>query len=58
MDMETTIKYKFLEGSNMTFQQVFDSASRVSFQYCKASPTSLGETISWKPLRRLPLNPH
>ena len=26
MAVETTVKHKFLEGSNMTFQEVFDFA--------------------------------
>jgi hypothetical protein len=26
MDIETTVEHKFLEGSNMTFQEVFDFA--------------------------------
>jgi hypothetical protein len=26
MDVETTVKHRFLEGSNMTFQEVLDSA--------------------------------
>ena len=36
MDVETTVKHKFLEGSNMTFQEVFD------FAFKKLIPVLLG----------------
>jgi L-2-amino-thiazoline-4-carboxylic acid hydrolase len=43
MDSETTVKHKFLEGSNMTFQEVFDFAFKSLIPVLQGLALALGE---------------
>ena len=43
MDIETTVKHKFLEGSNMTFQEVFDFAFEGLIPVLQGLAQELGE---------------
>ena len=43
MDLETTVKHKFLEGSNMTFQEVFDFAFKSLIPVLQGLAKELGE---------------
>jgi hypothetical protein len=43
MDAETTVKHKFLEGSNMTFQEVFDFAFKSLIPVLQGLAKELGE---------------
>ena len=43
MDIETTVKHKFLEGSNMTFQEVFDFAFKSFIPVLQGLAKELGE---------------
>ena len=43
MDVETTVKHKFLEGSNMTFQEVFDFAFKKLIPVLQGLAKELGE---------------
>jgi hypothetical protein len=43
MDMETTVKHKFLEGSNMTFQEVFDFAFKSLIPVLQGLAKEFGE---------------
>ena len=43
MDVETTVKHKFLEGSNMTFQEVFDFAFKRLIPVLHGLARELGE---------------
>jgi len=43
MDIETTVEHKFLEGSNMTFQEVFDFAFKKFIPVLQGLTKELGE---------------
>jgi hypothetical protein len=43
MDVETTVKHKFLENSNMTFQEVFDFAYKKLIPVLQGLAKELGE---------------
>ena len=53
MDVETTVKHKFLEGSNMTFQEVFDFAFKSLIPVLQGLAKELGEDHFLKALRKV-----
>ena len=53
MDIETTVKHKFLEGSNMTFQEVFDFAFKSSIPVLQNLAQELGEDHVLKVLKKV-----
>ena len=53
MDVETTIKHKFLEGSNMTFQEVFDFAFKKLIPVLQGLAKELGEDHFLEALKKV-----
>ena len=53
MDAETTIKHKFLECSNMTFQEVFDFAFKKLIPVLQGLAKELGEDHFLEVLRKV-----
>ena len=53
MDVETTVKHKFLEDSNMTFQEVFDFAFKSLIPVLQGLAKELGEDNFLEALRKV-----
>ena len=53
MDTETTVKHKFLEGSDLTFQQVFDFAFKRLIPVLQGLAQELGEDNFLEALRKV-----
>jgi len=53
MYTETTVKHKFLEGSNMTFQQVFDFAFKKLIPVLQGLAKELGEDHFLEALKKV-----
>jgi hypothetical protein len=53
MDIETTVKHKFLEDSNMTFQEVFDFAFKSLIPVLQGLAKELGEDHFLKVLEKV-----
>ena len=53
MDIETTVKHKFLEDSNMTFQEVFDFAFKRLIPVLQGLAEELGEDNFLKAIRKV-----
>jgi hypothetical protein len=53
MDVETIVKHKFLEGSNMTFQEVFDLAFKRIVPVLQGLAKELGEDQFLEALERV-----
>jgi len=53
MDVETIVKHKFLEGSNMTFQEVFDFAFKSLIPVLQGLAKELGKDHFLKALKKV-----
>ena len=53
MDDETTVKHKFMEGSNMTFQQVFSFAFKKLIPVLQGLAKELGEDRFLEALKKV-----
>jgi hypothetical protein len=53
MDVETTGKHKFLESSDMTFQEVFDFTYKKLVPILQGLAKELGEDRFWKALEKV-----
>jgi hypothetical protein len=53
MDIETTVKHKFLENSNMTFQEVFDFAYKKLVPVLQGLAKELREDRFLEPLKKV-----
>ena len=53
MDVETNIKHKFMEGSNMSFQEVYDFAFKYNIPIFKKLAKELGEDQFLETLKKV-----